>query len=102
MVAFILPFVFMYQPALLLVGTLPEILLISGTVALGVLALNAAIEGYYVAMLDLTKRVLLFAAGIALFLPFYTVQFAGAALLAAVTAWLWLGRKSLPTAPRAA
>ena len=93
MVAFILPFVFMYQPALLLIGTAWEIALISTTVALGVLALNAAIEGYYVAMLDLPKRGLLFAAGIGLFLPFATAQIAGGVLLAAVTLWLWLGSR---------
>lgn len=102
MVAFILPFVFMYQPALLLVGTIWQILIVSGTVALGVLALNAAIEGYYIAMLGLTKRVLLFAAGIGLFVPFHSAQIAGALLLAATTAWLWMGRRSAQATPRIA
>ncbi|PTM39897.1 TRAP transporter 4TM/12TM fusion protein [Bosea sp. 124] len=102
MVAFILPFVFMYQPALLMIGSLWQIIAAVGAVALGVLALNAAFEGYYIVMLDLTKRALLFAAGIGLFLPFQNSQIAGAVLLAAVTAWLWTGRRAAQTAPRIA
>jgi len=102
MVAFILPFVFMYQPALLLVGPLWQIIVAVGAVALGVLALNAAIEGYYLVMLDLTKRALLFVAGIGLFLPFPGSQIAGALLLAAVTAWLWSSRRTASAAPRIA
>lgn len=102
MVAFILPFVFMYQPALLLVGPLWQIIAAVGAVALGVLALNAAIEGYYLVMLDLTKRTLLFGAGIGLFLPFPGSQIAGVLVLAAVTAWLWSGRRTASAAPRIA
>ena len=99
MVAFILPFVFIYQPGLLLIGSIWTILLVSGTVALGVLALNAAIEGYYLGMLDLPKRVLLFAAGVGLFLPFEVAQIAGALLLAAMTAWLWAGWRAARAIP---
>ncbi len=98
MVAFFLPFVFMYQPALLLTGSAWEILLATGTVALGVLALNAAIEGYYMTMLDITKRVSLFVAGVGLFLPYHSAQLAGALILAAVSAWLWTSRRSLRAA----
>jgi len=102
MVAFILPFVFMYQPALLLIGTGWEIALAAGTGALGVLALNAAIEGYYISLLDLPKRGLLFAGGIALFLPIPGAQIAGAVVLAAVTMWLWVARQRPRPAPREA
>jgi len=99
MVAFVLPFVFMYQPALLMIGSLWQIVVAIGAVALGVLALNAAIEGYYLSMLDMAKRALLLAAGIGLFLPFPSLQIAGAVLLAAVTAWLWTGRRSARATP---
>lgn len=105
MVAFILPFVFMYQPALLLIGTGWEIALAAGAAALGVLALNAAIEGYYMARLDLAKRCLLFAGGVALFLPLQAAQIAGATLLAAVTAWVGIARRTrilLPDPAKAA
>ncbi|KRE09535.1 hypothetical protein ASE63_21320 [Bosea sp. Root381] len=102
MVAFILPFVFMYQPALLLIGTGWEIVLAAGAAALGVLALNAAIEGYYIARLNLPKRCLLFAAGIALFLPLEAAHIAGASLLAAVTAWLRIARGTGNTLPEPA
>jgi TRAP transporter 4TM/12TM fusion protein len=99
MVAFLLPFVFIYQPALLLSGTAWQIVITAGTAALGVLALNAALEGYYVVMLDKVKRALLFVAGVCLFLPIGTTEIAGALLLAATTAWLWAGRKAARATP---
>lgn len=99
MVAFILPFVFMYQPALLLIGPAEQILLAAATVALGVLALNAAIEGYFITKLDRLKRALLLIAGLCLFLPDHALQASGALLLAAVTAWLRIGRRALRTTP---
>jgi TRAP transporter 4TM/12TM fusion protein len=102
MVAFILPFVFIYQPALLLVGSAWQIIAAAGAVALGVLALNAAIEGYFLVVLDMAKRALLFAAGICLFLPFETAQLAGALALAAITMWLWLSRRTLRAPSEAA
>jgi TRAP transporter 4TM/12TM fusion protein len=99
MVAFLLPFVFIYQPALLLSGTAGQIVITAVTAALGVLALNAALEGYYVVMLDKMKRALLFVAGVCLFLPIGTTEIAGALLLAATTAWLWAGRKAARATP---
>lgn len=98
MVAFLLPFVFMYQPALLLIGSPAQILISVGTAILGVLALNAAIEGYFMIRLDGLKRVLLFLAGVGLFLPIPSTEIAGALLLSATTAWLWTARRSAPRA----
>ncbi|MFC5508053.1 MULTISPECIES: TRAP transporter permease [Hyphomicrobiales] len=98
MVAFLLPFVFMYQPALLLIGSPAQILISVGTAILGVLALNAAIEGYFMIRLDGLKRVLLFLAGVGLFLPIPSTEIAGALLLSATTAWLWSTRRSAPRA----
>ncbi|PZO00849.1 MAG: C4-dicarboxylate ABC transporter [Hyphomicrobiales bacterium] len=102
MVAFLLPFVFIYQPALLLSGSTAQIVISAGTAALGVLALNAALEGYYVARLDRVKRAILFVAGACLFLPIATTEIVGAVLLAGTTAWLWAGRKTGRTSPRIA
>lgn len=98
MVAFLLPFVFMYQPALLLIGSPAQILISVGTAILGVLALNAAIEGYFMIRLDGLKRVLLFLAGVGLFLPIPSTEIAGALLLSATTAWLWTTSRSAPRA----
>jgi TRAP transporter 4TM/12TM fusion protein len=98
MVAFLLPFVFMYQPALLLIGSPAQILISVGTAILGVLALNAAIEGYFMVRLDGLKRVLLFLAGVGLFLPIPSTEIAGALLLSTTTAWLWTTRRSAPRA----
>ncbi|OYW99141.1 MAG: hypothetical protein B7Z14_12765 [Bosea sp. 32-68-6] len=101
MVAFILPFVFIYQPSLLLIGPVLQTVLSVVAVALGVLALNAAIEGYLFSRLGLAARVLLGAGGIGLFLPFAATQLAGLALLAATAVWLWATRAPGPRAARA-
>ncbi len=101
MVAFILPFVFIYQPALLLIGPAWQTVLSVAAVALGVIALNAAIEGYLFSRLGLAARVLLGAGGIGLFLPFAATQLTGLALLAATAVWLWATRAPGPRAARA-
>lgn len=95
MVAFVLPFVFIYHPALLLIGSLSETAAITALVAIGVVALNAAIEGYCMVRLGKVQRVLLLAGGILLFLPFTPAHWAGVALFAVMMAWLWNSRKSL-------
>lgn len=101
MVAFILPFVFIYQPSLLMIGPVWQTVLSVAAVALGVIALNAAIEGYLFSRLGLAARVLLGAGGIGLFLPFAATQLAGLALLAATAVWLWVTRAPGPRAARA-
>lgn len=101
MVAFILPFVFIYQPSLLMIGPVWQTVLSVAAVALGVLALNAAIEGYLFSRLGLAARVLMGAGGVGLFLPFAATQLAGLALLAATAVWLWVTRAAGPRAARA-
>jgi TRAP-type uncharacterized transport system fused permease subunit len=101
MVAFILPFVFLYQPALLLIGPLWQTALAAGAVAVGVIALNAAIEGFLFSPLWRAGRALLATGGIALFLPFASTQLAGLALIAATMVWLWSSRQPRPRTARA-
>jgi TRAP transporter 4TM/12TM fusion protein len=99
MVAFLLPFVFIYQPALLMMGATGQIVISAGTAALGVLALNAALEGYFMVMLDGMKRALLFVAGVCLFLPIAATETIGALLLAGMTGWIWTLRRSKRARP---
>lgn len=59
LVAFIIPFLFVYQPALLLQGSVLEVLVALVSTALGIWLLSLAIEGYGQRWLRLVERLLL-------------------------------------------
>ena len=99
MVAFVLPFVFIYHPALLLIGGGADIVLTAGLIAIGVVAINAAIEGYFLIRLDWLRRALFMVAGICLFVPTTGTHLSGALLFAAVAAWVLASRRSMRAAP---
>jgi TRAP transporter 4TM/12TM fusion protein len=91
MVAYFMPYIFIYQPALLLQGSLPSIIftLISGLLAVALLAM--AVEGWYGKNLSPVPRVMLFVAGL-LALPGYLPALAASMALA----FLALGRVRMP------
>jgi TRAP transporter 4TM/12TM fusion protein len=96
MVAFIIPFIFIFHPALLLVGSLDEIVATAALMACAVVALNAGIEGYLFRMLDPAMRITLGVAGVCMMAPTTITHAAGAALFLAAAAWLWTTRKGRP------
>jgi TRAP transporter 4TM/12TM fusion protein len=67
--AFILPFMFVMAPALMLKGPVEEILVAAVTAALGIWALTAGLIGYGLARLNLVERCMLFGASLALIFP---------------------------------
>jgi TRAP transporter 4TM/12TM fusion protein len=62
-VLFIVPFMFVYQPALLLIGPWSQILLAGGTAALGVVCLAAGLQGWLRSPTTLVDRAMLLVAG---------------------------------------
>ena len=68
-VAFVVPFIFVYSPQLIMVGTVPDILLSFATAIIGVLFMSAAIRGFLVRKLEILPRLLYLACGIAVILP---------------------------------
>jgi TRAP-type uncharacterized transport system fused permease subunit len=66
---FLVPFMFVYGPALLLDGTVPEILLAMATGLAGVTALAAAAMGFLRSELRMWERLVLGAAALALMFP---------------------------------
>ncbi|ALM76442.1 TRAP transporter permease [Thermococcus barophilus] len=64
--AFITPFLFAYNPALLLHGAATKIIISALLASLGTVLLGAGIAGYFKSRLDRPKRVLFLAAGFAL------------------------------------
>ncbi len=68
-VAYIVPFVFVYHPALILDGTAGDIVLAVGTAVIGVFFLSVGCAGYLFRSLGLGKRALMGAAGLLLIPP---------------------------------
>jgi len=67
--AYIVPFLFVYSPAILLMGGVTDIVLVTATSLAGIWLICAAMTGYFVRVLDLPMRAGFLAAGVLLMLP---------------------------------
>lgn len=76
-VAFIIPFIFLTSPALLLIGSAGEIALALVTATLGIFCLVACIEGYLFIRFSIPSRVLLGIASICTLVPGLTTDLIG-------------------------
>jgi len=77
LVAFVIPFLFVYQPALLLQGGVVEVALTLTSTALGIWLLSLAVEGYGQRQLHRGERLLLLLAALAVFSPNLWLSAAG-------------------------
>jgi TRAP transporter 4TM/12TM fusion protein len=91
-VLYIVPFMFVYQPALLMIGSWPEILLATATAAVGVLCLAAGLQGWLRGRATLLDRALLIGAAVLLLAPVPLADAGGLALLAATYGLQWMRR----------
>jgi TRAP transporter 4TM/12TM fusion protein len=66
---YIIPFMFVFGPSLLMIGSWPTIALTTITAILGVTALAASLHGYFLRPTRLFERILLFGAAIVLIKP---------------------------------
>lgn len=80
MVAFILPFIFVYNPGILMQGSIWDITMSVVVSIIGVVALAAAAEGWYKARMTLVERVALFSAGIMMIVPGLIIEMIGLVL----------------------
>jgi TRAP transporter 4TM/12TM fusion protein len=78
---FIVPFFFVYSPALLFQGTWPEVLTVLATGSIGVIALAAGLEGYFLRAANWVERALFVAAAFLLIDPNLATDVVGLALL---------------------
>ena len=69
LVLFLIPFVFVYNPALLGIGTLPQIFFVVLFCGVGVLSLGIGIIGFYKNKVAVYLRALLIIAGLAMIIP---------------------------------
>jgi len=89
---FIVPFMFIFETSLLMIGDWPEILSSFVTACIGVIALAGSLHGYFLKPVQMWERVLLFAAAILMIKPGLLTDAIGAAILAAVLINSWLAR----------
>ena len=80
MVGFLVPFVFVYNPPLLLKGTWTEIIIATIQLALGTYFLAVMVAGFYKKTLNTVERVALFAAALCLIAPEMISSIIGAVL----------------------
>lgn len=81
-VAFIIPFIFLTSPALIMIGTPGEIALAMCTAVIGVFCLVASLEGYMVVHYGVPERVLLGVAALCTIIPGLATDLFGFAMIA--------------------
>ena len=86
-VAYIVPFIFIFNPALLLVGPISVIIIAMITSLIGVLFLASAMEGFLFKNLRWLERVTIGCAGILLIIPGWKTDIAGLILASPIVLW---------------
>lgn len=81
---YLVPYLFVFSPALLMIGETGDIILAVGASLIGVTCLAGSLHGYFFGPAQWWQRLVLFAAAIALLLPDVVSTLVGAALLGAV------------------
>lgn len=95
-VAFIIPFMFAYQPDLLMMNGFSKSILVLITALIGVVGLAASLEGYLLEKSNVVLRILLGVGGLALMYPGSSTDLVGLALIAAVVIYEIIDRKRHP------
>lgn len=97
-VAFIVPFMFVYAPSLLWQGSLPEIMGTLATSLCGVFFLGSALQGAFRdRVLNMGQRGLFLLGSLALIQPGLVTDLIGVGLVACALLWQWLGSPSRVT-----
>ena len=81
---YIIPFMFVYGPSLLLIGDASRVAIACVTAVIGVCCLAAGLHGYFMRRANVIERLLLIAAAFTLIKPGIVTDLVGAALIAAV------------------
>lgn len=85
--AFLIPFIFCFNPALLMQGSLVEILLAAVTATVGIYLLSAAVQGWFITRASYVTRALLFMTSILMIMGGWETDLAGAVLTLALFIW---------------
>jgi TRAP transporter 4TM/12TM fusion protein len=93
-VAYVIPFLFVLYPELLLIGHWTDILIAMTTAIGGAACLAAAVAGFHIRRLSLFERLAFVAAAIALMMSEIYTDLAGMAMIAALILWLVKSKKA--------
>jgi TRAP transporter 4TM/12TM fusion protein len=99
---YIVPFMFVYEPALLMIGPWYVTALAFASAVIGVMTLAASLHGYLLAALSMRQRAMLFVAAILLIAPELISSIVGIALLAMVAIGQGLPSRAKPVVVRSA
>ena len=99
---YIVPFMFVYEPALLMIGPWEITALAFVSAVLGVIALAASLHGYLLTTLALWQRGILFVAALCLIAPEWVSSVIGLTLLVGIALALFMLRQPLAPAKRTA
>ena len=93
--AFIVPYIFAYNPSMLFVGDVAwyDIIIISITALLGLFGIAAALNGYLYRKIPVVLRIALVAGGLGMMIPGLVSDLIGLAVVAAVVAFQYFGNK---------
>ena len=81
---FIVPFAFCYSPAMMMQGTVPEILSVFLTAFIGTAVISGGFQGWLFWRLNIVERIILIVSGLLLFIPGSVTDIAGLAITAAL------------------
>lgn len=93
---FFIPFVFVYQPALLMVGSGAQIFQVCCTTLLGTVLCAIGTQGYIFAPLKMPVRIIAIVCAVSMLIPETITDVVGAAGLVGVTAVGWISSKKSP------
>jgi TRAP transporter 4TM/12TM fusion protein len=82
--AYVIPFVFVYRPALLAIGSISEVVIFTFTAAVGIICVSASLFGYFRKPTTSLERILFLGAGAGLLWPRLPINFLGVGLLVLV------------------
>ena len=93
--AFIVPYIFAYNPSMLFVGNVEwyDVLLISVTALLGLFGIAAALNGHLYRKIPMVLRLALVAGGLGMMIPGLTSDLIGLAVVAAIVAFQYISGK---------
>lgn len=92
---FLVPFFFIFEPSLLLMGSWDTVLLAVASATVGVISLASSLQGWLLLASDKLERICLFVGGVTLVHPGLTTDIIGLSLVSFVVIKQWLRRTSL-------
>jgi TRAP-type uncharacterized transport system fused permease subunit len=90
---FIVPFMIIYEPALLMIGSWPDIIGAFITASIGITLFAAGLHGYLLTAANFWQRAVLIVGGLLLIDPGFVTDIAGAVLAAFVVGVQWMQRR---------